>query len=83
MKNALILINSDGVLSLRFCTEIRNRLRSGGVLDDSSPFFYVRLETAKGRHKVYDLAGGRGFAGFKVALNAQSGEEGQHHLRNC
>ena len=30
----------------------------------------VRLETAKGRHKVLDLASRRGFAGFEVALNA-------------
>src|SRR5580658_4757216 len=43
----------------------------------------VRLETAKGRHKVLDLASRRGFAGFEVALNAKSGEEGQHDLRNC
>ncbi len=43
----------------------------------------VRLETSKGCHKVFDLAVRRGFAGFKVTLNAQSGEEGQHHLRNC
>src|ERR1700739_165709 len=42
----------------------------------------TRLETAKGCHKVFDLAGRRGFTGFEVALNAQSGEEGQHHLRN-
>src|SRR5258707_3696921 len=43
----------------------------------------VRLETSKGYHKVFDLAVRRGFAGFEVALNAQSGEEGQHHLGNC
>jgi hypothetical protein len=30
----------------------------------------VRSEVAKGCHKVFDLAGRRGFAGFKVALNA-------------
>ncbi len=30
----------------------------------------VRLETAKGGHEVFDLAGRRGFAGFEVALNA-------------
>ena len=30
----------------------------------------VRLETSKGCHKVVDLAGRRGFAGFEVALNA-------------
>ena len=30
----------------------------------------VRLETAKGRHKVLDLASQRGFARFEVALNA-------------
>ncbi len=30
----------------------------------------VRLETAKGGHKVFDLAGRRRFAGFEVALNA-------------
>jgi hypothetical protein len=30
----------------------------------------LRLETAKGRHKVLDLANRRGFAGFEVALNA-------------
>ena len=28
----------------------------------------VRLETAKHRHKVFDLAGRRGFTGFKIAL---------------
>ena len=28
------------------------------------------LEVAKGCHKVLDLAGRRGFAGFEVALNA-------------
>jgi hypothetical protein len=30
----------------------------------------VRLETAKGGHKVFDLAGRGSFAGFKVAFNA-------------
>jgi hypothetical protein len=30
----------------------------------------VRLETAKGGHKVFDIAGRRRFAGFEVALNA-------------
>jgi hypothetical protein len=30
----------------------------------------VRSETAKGGHKVFDLAGRGGFAGFKVAFNA-------------
>jgi hypothetical protein len=30
----------------------------------------VRLEAAKSRHKVLDLAGRPGFAGFKVALDA-------------
>jgi len=30
----------------------------------------VRLETSKCRHKVVYLAARRGFAGFKVALNA-------------
>ena len=30
----------------------------------------VRLETAKSRHKVLDLASRRGFAGFEVVLNA-------------
>jgi hypothetical protein len=29
----------------------------------------VRLETAKGCHKVFDLADRRGFAEFEVALN--------------
>src|SRR5579859_6199596 len=42
-----------------------------------------RLETAKGCHKVVDLAGRRRLPGFEVALNAQSGEEGEHHLGNC
>ena len=28
------------------------------------------LETAKGGHEVFDLARGRGSAGFQVALNA-------------
>src|ERR1700686_556707 len=42
-----------------------------------------RLETAKGCHKVIDIAGRRRLTGFEVALNAQSGEEGQYHLRNC
>jgi hypothetical protein len=43
----------------------------------------VRLEASKGCHKIIDLAGRRVFTGFEVALNAQSGEEGQHHLGNC
>src|ERR1700729_3993854 len=43
----------------------------------------ARLETAKGCHKVLDLAGRRGLAGFEVTFNAQSGEEGEHHLGNC
>lgn len=43
----------------------------------------VRLETSQGCHKVFDLAVRRGFAGFKVTLNAQSGEERQHQLGNC
>jgi hypothetical protein len=30
------------------------------------------LKTAEGRHKALNLAGRRGFAGFEVALNAQS-----------
>ena len=30
----------------------------------------VRLEIAKGGHKVFDLAGRGGFAGLEVALNA-------------
>jgi hypothetical protein len=30
----------------------------------------IRLETSKSCHKVFDLAGRRHFAGFKVALNA-------------
>jgi len=30
----------------------------------------ARLETAKGCHKVLNLTGRRGFAGFEVALNA-------------
>ena len=30
----------------------------------------VRLKTAKGRHKVFDLAGRRCFVGFEVALDA-------------
>jgi hypothetical protein len=34
------------------------------------PVIRVRLEASKGCHKVLDLAGRRGFAGFKVALNA-------------
>src|SRR5580704_7529187 len=42
-----------------------------------------RLETAKSNHKVFDLAGRRGYAGLKVTLNAQSGEEGKHHFGNC
>ena len=29
------------------------------------------LETAKGDHEVFNLAGGRGFAGFQIALNAE------------
>ena len=41
------------------------------------------LKTAQRRHKALDLAGRRGFVGFQVALNAQSGEVGQHHFRNC
>src|SRR5580692_3153280 len=42
-----------------------------------------RLETANGCHKVIDIASRRCLTGFEVALNAQSGEEGQDHLRNC
>ena len=30
----------------------------------------LRLEVTKGRHKVFDLAGRRCFAGFEVALDA-------------
>jgi len=30
----------------------------------------LKSETAKGCHKVFDLAGRRGFAGFKIAFNA-------------
>ena len=41
------------------------------------------LKIAEGCHKGLDLAGRRGIAGFQVALNAQSGEVGQHHFRNC
>jgi hypothetical protein len=40
-----------------------------------------RSEAAKNFHKTPNLAGRRGLAGFKITLNAQSGEEGQHHLR--
>src|SRR5580692_2348504 len=42
-----------------------------------------RLETAKGCHEIIDIAGRRRLTGFEVALNAQSGEEGEHHLGNC
>ena len=38
----------------------------------------ARLKTAKGCHEVFDLASRRGFTGFEVALNAESGEEGLH-----
>ena len=44
--------------------------------------FLFDLKTAEGRHKALDFAGRGGFAGFHVALNAQSGEVGQHHFRN-
>jgi hypothetical protein len=37
---------------------------------DVQPVIRVRLEASKGCHKVLDLAGRRGFAGLKVALNA-------------
>jgi hypothetical protein len=52
-----------------------------GQIDDSTELI-VRLESAKSGHKIFDLAGRRGFPGLEVTLNAQSGEEGQHHLRN-
>src|ERR1700758_3560531 len=58
-------------------------LQNKATLVNGAETTALRLETAKGCHKVFDLAGRRGFAGFKVTLNAQSGEEGQHHLRNC
>src|SRR5260370_40518840 len=41
-----------------------------------------RSEASKDLHKTFNLAVRCGFAGFEIALNAQSGEEGQHHLRN-
>jgi hypothetical protein len=43
----------------------------------------VKLKTSKGCHKVVDLAVRRGLARFKVTLDTQSGEKGQHHLGNC
>ena len=55
---------------------------AGRAFLDHAPGLIALLEAAKGCHKVLDLAARRGFAGFKVALNAQSGEEGQHHLGN-
>ena len=33
-----------------------------------------RLKIARCSHKVFDLAGRRGFAGFEVALNARMGK---------
>src|SRR5260370_1449913 len=45
-------------------------------------FRQKRSEAAKDFHKTPNLAGRRGLCGFKITLNAQSGEEGQHHLRN-
>src|SRR5580692_10890808 len=58
-------------------------LQNKAALANGAEKMAVRLETSKGCHKVFDLAGRRGFAGFKVTFNAQSGEEGQHHLGNC
>jgi hypothetical protein len=34
------------------------------------PIDILRLKTANGCHKGFDLAGRRGFAGFEIALNA-------------
>ena len=42
----------------------------------------AELETAKSGHKVFDLAGRRGSAGFQIALNAKPRKKGQHYLRN-
>src|SRR5580692_8031963 len=58
-------------------------LQNKAALANGAEKMAVRLETSKGCHKVFDLAGRRGFAGFKVTLDAQSGEEGQHHFGNC
>ena len=43
---------------------------------------WSELETSKGGHEVFDLAGGRGSAGFQIALNAKPRKKGQHYLRN-
>jgi transposase len=55
--------------------------------DNAKAWFRLKtenaLETAKGRHEVFDLAGGRGLTGFQVTLNAYSRKEGHHYLRNC
>ena len=46
-------------------------LHPGGWGDDRRLGYKdARLETAKGCHKVLDLAGRRGSAGFEVAFNA-------------
>ena len=58
-------------------------LLEGPAGSGKTEFRDAQLETAKGCHKVFDVTVRRGFAGFKVALNAQSGEVGQHHFRNC
>lgn len=39
-------------------------------LEQSARVTVVRLKPAKGRDKVFGLAGRRGFGGFQVALNA-------------
>src|SRR5258708_39671422 len=71
-------------LSLGECVVHDWCLQPGGWGDDRRLGYKdSQLETSKGRHKVIDIAGRRRLTGFEVALNAQSGEEGQHHLRNC
>jgi len=41
------------------------------------------IRDCEGLSQSFRSCGRRGFAGFEVALNAQSGKEGQYHLRNC
>jgi hypothetical protein len=48
-------------------------LQNKAALVNGAEATAVRLGTSKGCHKVFDLAVRRGFAGFKVTLDAQSG----------
>jgi hypothetical protein len=64
LPQRLILINGRGDANFLVAAS----RHYGRYADFRKPI--VRLETAKGRHKVLDLASRRGFAGLEVALNA-------------